>query len=235
MDDDSYDELNENGYSGSNMGYNSPSFSNDASNIRNRINASRAEQTNNRRGIAKKSDDESDDEKNSDSGKSSELQKKDGLDEKEGLDKKEGLSNKKDSGPVSGGDKKGGGFGKKVSNLLSKKDNLNFLNKIKAQLNLIKMKVLFYLIVAAVAACILLVVVGFCVGIVSALGGQIEEEEEAAQAEQQTTETVDNGEETTETDETSDDESSDTGNPEIIKPATNEGTIDRGGNRRDTK
>ena len=159
MDSNDY---NDNGYNSNNgLGYKSPSFSNDIANIKNRIDSGRAEQKNNRQGLSKENDN------NSSKGgnelpKKDNLDKKDDLDKKDNLDKKDGDSKKDKSDAKGKGDKKGG-----ISDLASKKGDINPLNKFKSKLKILKVKIII------IGVCIffgMAVTVGILAGIAGVLG-----------------------------------------------------------------
>ena len=121
------------------LGFNGPSFSNvsDISRIKGALDLSRAEQTNNRRGIA--SDETLDDETNN--------TRPSDLEEKEGLDKKENTGTKDN--------KSSGGLVDKVASKLSGSNSSNPLNEVnpiaKAKKTIIKIKI--YLIIGGVCLC----------------------------------------------------------------------------------
>ena len=186
------------------LGTNSPSFSNssDISNIKSTIEKSRAEQTSSNRGIVNDEEEEEKEDK-----KESELDNKDKLEDKDSKDeKKEVKEEKKDDNKDSKNNKK------KSGGLLSKKDDLNPLNKLKGKFNLLKTKLILWGILAVLGAISTLFFIGVFIGIAAAIGGGISDdansqyvpEEEAVVDDETTSNEIDESNEETEETENSD-------------------------------
>ena len=222
------------------LGFNSPSFSNasDVSRIKGALDSSRAEQTNNRRGI---SNDETLDDENNNT-RPSDLGEKEGLENKEGLDKKEDSGQKENKS--SGGliDKVTGNDNNKSS--LNPLAELNPLNKITKKITKIKI----YLIIGGICLCFFffLLVIGVFVSIGSLGNGSDDytdeetvikdsyyneygeypsycdgeecvvepEEEETENTEESTSETTEEGT----SEENSSEEETDTNQSSVVKP-----------------